>query len=181
MKADHAGRGAVADEYIDAMIELWTSATPSYQGEHVSFERIAFEPKPVQKPHPPVLLGNSGEGALRRVVRYADGWMPSGTSPEQVREGRRTLIRHAEEAGRDPAEIDLGYWANWYRPGATRQTDNGERMLFTGADADVIDDIGRLRDLGVRHLLFNLVAGDTEQALDHIDRFTTEIRAKAEG
>ena len=174
--------------YIAAFRELWTQDEPVLDGDYVKMSDALFFPKPFQKPGPPIWTGGESPPAMRRAARLADGWYPIGSNPRfpldtaaRLAEGIATVKSLAEEAGRDPAEIDLGYWANWYRPGATRQTDNGERMLFTGADADVIDDIGRLRDLGVRHLLFNLVAGDTEQALDHIDRFTTEIRATAEG
>ncbi len=181
-------RGKVTDEYIAAFRELWTQDEPVLDGDYVKMSGALFFPKPVQKPGPPIWTGGESPAAMRRAARLADGWYPIGSNPrfpldtaDRLAAGIATVKSLAEEAGRDPAEIDLGYWANWYRPGATRQTDNGERMLFTGSDADVIDDIGRLRDLGVRHLLFHLVAGDTEQALDHIDRFTTEVRDKAGG
>jgi probable F420-dependent oxidoreductase len=69
-------RGARADEHIEAMRELWTSDIPSYHGDFVEFSGIAFEPKPVQKPHPPVLIGGNSKPAMRRAARYGDGWLP---------------------------------------------------------------------------------------------------------
>ena len=71
-----AERGVLTDEYIVAMKELWTSPEPSFRGRHVEFENIAFEPKPVQKPHPPILVGGNSRPAMRRAARLGDGWLP---------------------------------------------------------------------------------------------------------
>ncbi len=69
-------RGARSNEYIEAMKELWTSDRPSYEGEFVRFSDIAFEPKPIRKPHPPVLIGGNSKPAMRRAAKYGDGWLP---------------------------------------------------------------------------------------------------------
>lgn len=68
-------RGRIADEYLAAMIELWTSDEPAFHGRHVDFERIAFEPKPAQKPYPPIWIGGNSRAAMRRAARH-DGWYP---------------------------------------------------------------------------------------------------------
>jgi hypothetical protein len=72
----YEGRGARSDEYIEAMVELWVSDEPSYKGQHVEFADIAFEPKPIQKPYPPVLVGGNSKPAMRRAAKYGDGWLP---------------------------------------------------------------------------------------------------------
>jgi len=72
----HADRGARTNEYLEAMIELWTQDAPRFQGRFVKFADIAFEPKPVQKPHPPILMGGNSKPAMRRAAKYADGWLP---------------------------------------------------------------------------------------------------------
>jgi len=77
-------RGRRVDEYLRAMRELWTSERPSFHGEFVEFEDVIFEPKPIQKPHPPVLLGGDAPAVLRRAARLADGWMPWLTTPEEL-------------------------------------------------------------------------------------------------
>jgi len=76
LKVPFKDRGVLADEYIGAMKELWTSPAPSFQGRTVQFENIAFEPKPVQKPHPPILIGGNSRPAMRRAARLGDGWLP---------------------------------------------------------------------------------------------------------
>jgi probable F420-dependent oxidoreductase len=69
-------RGRRTDEYLRAMKELWTSDHPSFHGRYVEFEDIVFEPKPVQKPHPPLLIGGNSDAAMRRVAALGDGWLP---------------------------------------------------------------------------------------------------------
>lgn len=67
-------RGKRADEYIDAMKALWTQHRATYHGEFVSFDDVVAFPKPLQQPHPPVLVGGVTPAAIRRAVRHGDGW-----------------------------------------------------------------------------------------------------------
>ena len=85
--ADFAGRGAVADEMLQAMKELWTADLPSFAGATFAFDGLRFSPKPVQRPHPPILVGGNSPAALRRVVEHGDGWHPLGVSPRDVAAG----------------------------------------------------------------------------------------------
>jgi probable F420-dependent oxidoreductase len=71
-------RGKVADEAVAAMKELWTSDAPEFAGEFVQFSGVVFEPKPVQKPHPPLWFGGRSLAAFRRAAREGDGWAPAG-------------------------------------------------------------------------------------------------------
>ncbi|MEE6138477.1 TIGR03619 family F420-dependent LLM class oxidoreductase [Mycobacterium sp. 050128] len=79
-------RGRIADEYLAAIVELWTSDTPQFEGRYVSFDNIAFEPKPVQKPHLPIWIGGDADAALRRAARHASGWWAFLTPPERIAE-----------------------------------------------------------------------------------------------
>ena len=91
-------RGAVTDEYILACRELWTRDNPRFEGKYVKFSDILFEPKPVQKPHPPIWVGGESGPALRRVARLADGWYPIGTNPQHRLELDETLCRRGRAA-----------------------------------------------------------------------------------
>src|SRR3546814_10527626 len=71
----YAQRGQVADEHLAAMIELWTNDRPSFHGKHVRFDDIAFEPKPVQQPTPPIIVGGNSKAAMRPPARH-DGLFP---------------------------------------------------------------------------------------------------------
>ena len=75
---DPTRRWKVLRERIEAMQQIWTKDAAEYHGEFVDFESIWQWPKPVQKPHPPVIIGGNGANTLQRVVRYGDGWMPIG-------------------------------------------------------------------------------------------------------
>lgn len=95
-------RWKVLRERVEAMKALWTEKEAAYHGEHVSFDAAWAWPKPVRKPHPPVLLGGNGPNTIRRVVRYCDGWMPNrGDYLARIPE----LQRMAEEAGRGPIPV----------------------------------------------------------------------------
>src|SRR5213078_975855 len=74
---DFSGRWKLLREKTEAIKQIWTQDVAEYHGELVDFDPMWCWPKPVQKPHPPVILGGSGPKILERVVRYADGWMPN--------------------------------------------------------------------------------------------------------
>jgi len=79
-------RGRIADEYLAAIIELWTSESPHFEGKYVSFSDVAFEPKPFQQPHLPIWIGGDADAALKRAARFASGWWSFLTPPEKIAE-----------------------------------------------------------------------------------------------
>ena len=79
-------RGRMAEEYLAAIVELWTSESPCFEGKYISFRDVAFEPKPFQKPYLPIWMGGDADPVLKRAARYASGWWPFLTPPEQIRE-----------------------------------------------------------------------------------------------
>ena len=106
--ADFPHRWTQTKEAILAMKELWTKDEAEYHGKYYDFPAVRSFPKPAQKPHPPVYLGGQADNIFKRVVAWADGWMPTGrVSPEEVKEGRRTLDDLASEMGRDPKSIEI--------------------------------------------------------------------------
>jgi probable F420-dependent oxidoreductase len=98
-------------ERTEAMKELWTKEQASYHGEFVNFDPVWCWPKPVQKPHPPVLIGTHGPRALQRVVRYCDGWLPNAGRKADLLPQIAELRRVAEQAGRDPKTISITAFA----------------------------------------------------------------------
>ena len=115
--ADHGtvftSRHKLARERIEAMKAIWTQPKAEYHGEFVNFDPMMAWPKPVQKPHPPILVGGAFPYSARRAVRYGDGWMP------QVTESSKTPLleliprfrQMAAENGRDPAALDISIGA----------------------------------------------------------------------
>ena len=102
---DPRRRFSLMRERVEAMKAIWTQDEASYHGRHVDFDRVWSWPKPLQKPHPPVLVGGNGEKVLERVVAFGDEWMPNRVSG--IRERVAELGRLAEAAGRDPIPVTL--------------------------------------------------------------------------
>ena len=181
----YAERGKVTDEYLQVFRELWTSDAPAFEGDYVKFSDIVFEPKPLQNPLPIWIGGESGP-SLRRLAKYGDAWFPIGGNPKfplatigQYSKGLARMERHAEAVGRDPATIERAYWANWPEFAPPLEVAPGERVLCTGTAADIAEDIERLGELGVKHLLLNFVRGSLEETLAAMERFAADIRPLA--
>jgi probable F420-dependent oxidoreductase len=104
---DPARRFSVMRERVEAMKTIWTEDEASYAGEHVSFERILCWPKPVQQPHPPVLVGGTGPRVLERVLRLGDEWMPNRLSSEELTTRIAELNTLAEQARRAPIPVTV--------------------------------------------------------------------------
>lgn len=107
MGADYDHRWTQAREHVLAMKELWTKDAAEFHGTYVDFPPVHCNPKPAQRPHPPVILGGNAKNVLQRVIRWGDGWMPNGATPEDVKRARATLSELAEVAGRDPDSISI--------------------------------------------------------------------------
>jgi len=104
-------RWKILRERVLAMKEIWTKDEPAYHGTYVNFDPIWSWPKPVQKPHPPILLGGESRYTLQRVVDLCDGWYPRGRAPETVLAGMKELRELAAKAGRDMKTISVSAFA----------------------------------------------------------------------
>jgi len=137
-------------EQIEAMKAIWTQDEAEYHGELVDFDPMWSWPKPVQKPHPPVLLGGNGPNTLKRVVRYCDGWMPNrGDWLDRIPE----LARMCEEAGREPVPI-----------------------TSYGSPRGGAAEIERYRDHGIARVIWYLPADGRDAALRRLEELAELIR-----
>jgi probable F420-dependent oxidoreductase len=119
-------------EAIEAMKALWTNEAAEYHGTYYDFPPVRSFPSPVQKPHPPIYLGGTAQQVFKRTVAYGDGWMPTRSTPELIRQGRAILDELAIEAGRDPKSIAvLAYIAPTDRAAL-------QALEAAGADAAVL-------------------------------------------
>ena len=146
---DIAHRRALTREKILAMKALWTQEEAEFHGTHVNLEKSWAWPKPVQRPHPPIVVGASPTPLhFRHIVEYGDAWMPiEGRFP--VENGWAELQRMATEAGRDPATLELGVF---------------------GPKADSAH-LAHLRDIGTSYVALGLPALDRDAALAALDRY----------
>jgi probable F420-dependent oxidoreductase len=145
---DYRTRFTRMRESVEAMKAIWTEDEAEYHGKIVDFDPVWCWPKPVQKPHPPVLVGGLGEKVLDRVIAYGDEWIPNRVkSPEDLGERIAELQRRAEAAGRDRIPVSV-----------------------FGAKPEV-RLLERLRDAGVTRSMFYLPAaepGEVERGLDSL-------------
>jgi probable F420-dependent oxidoreductase len=180
-----AERGAVTDEYIDAFRVLWTEHKPRFAGRYVRFEGIVFEPKPVQRPHPPIWVGGESGPALRRAARVGDAWYPIGSNNRhlldtlpRLQAGIARLRKAAAESGRDPQSVGIAYRVKRYGAAVPPVASDGERRLFSGSDADIVGDFRALRDLGVTAIDIDFTRPDAASVLAEMRRFRTAVIEK---
>jgi probable F420-dependent oxidoreductase len=143
-------------EQIEAMKEIWTKHKPEYHGEIVDFPPMMTRPKPVQKPHPPIIVGGAFRFAARRAIRYGNGLIPQAPSagsgsPEKF----MPLLRQmAEEAGRNPQSLSV----------------------TLGGGQEDIDLLKRNRDLGIARMIVRLPPAKPDEILPVLDRWAKLIR-----
>src|SRR5690242_15907890 len=143
-------------EQIEAMKVIWSESKSEYHGEIVDFPPMMTWPKPVQEPHPPVIVGGAFPHAARRAIRYGDGWIPHASRAHysDVTEFLPEFRQMAAEAGRDAATIAVTIW---------------------GVPED-LDRIKRYRDQGIARVVVSLPSANAEETLPTLDRWAGLIR-----
>ena len=107
MGGDFDHRWTQTKESILAMKEMWTKDEAEFHGKYYDFPPVRMFPKPMQKPHPPVILGGMARNVFKRIIEWGDGWMPNRATPAMIETSRGTLTELAIEAGRDPDSISI--------------------------------------------------------------------------
>ena len=168
-------RGARCDEGLAIARALWTEPRPSFHGRFYEFADVHFNPKPVQRPHPPIWVAGGSPAALRRTARFADAWHPFKPSFAVLEAGKAELARLLEQEGRSPEEVAIcpkGHLAFRDTPAPEGQ------WPLEGRSADIIAGIRRFGELGVSHLVLDYTPETLQQALDTMERFVQEVRPK---
>jgi probable F420-dependent oxidoreductase len=149
-------RHKLSRERVEAMKRIWTEETPEYHGEFVNFAPMQTWPKPVQKPHVPVIVGGAFPYGARRAVRYGDGWIPGAgrTKHGDIGDTLPQFRQMAAAAGRDPASLPV--------------------TLFRVAED--ADRLRQCRDLGVARVVVSLPAARSDQILPILDRWAPLMR-----
>jgi probable F420-dependent oxidoreductase len=159
-------RFAFMREAVAAMRQLWTGEPVSFEGRHVRFPPVLCRPTPVQKPHPPVIIGGAGPNVRRRVATWGDGWMPIAIPPDDLVRARAEITELARAAGRDPGAI--GYTVMIGAPPGME-----EPALDMLPDRDVL---AAYRQAGADRVVISLPTLARAQALAHLDRVAAAAR-----
>lgn len=146
-------RYSLLRERVLSMKEIWTKESSEFHGKFVNFDPIWCYPKPVQRPHPPVVLGGEGPKARELVVDVCDGWFPRGRNPELLLKGLGDLKERAARAGRDMKTISVSAFA-------------------APPDRDALD---KLRDGGVARAILRLPSEDRDAVLPLLDKYAKLI------
>lgn len=142
-------RGARCDEFLRAMIELWTKDPVKFDGEFYHIPESKVGPKPVQKPHPPIYIAGFGQYTFDRAAKFGNGWNPAGIMSFEALEGMINQFRQtAERAGRGGMEVVLRAFTMLFKEAA-----GSDRSPMTGSLDQIREDTARLRDIGVTHLI----------------------------
>jgi probable F420-dependent oxidoreductase len=168
-------RGRVTDEYVQAMKVLWSDDRPKFAGEFVQFDDVTFEPKPRQRPHPPLWFGGRSMASFRRAVMAGDGWAPSGAllgkgpwfeRPEQLPDLLARARDQRATAGIErPFDVFLSPGQPVIGPGHTL----APPTFVPDSAQQVIDEVGRLAQLGVTWTLVSRPDADPQSLDAYLD------------
>ena len=171
-------RGALTDEYLSAMIELWSNDPSSFHGRHVSFDGVRFAPKPTQKPHPPIWVGGRSDAALRRAARFGQAWHPTQMPLDGLRERMARLAQFSAEAGRaTPPETTIHQSVD----SSADETRSPERRFGRGDPGQVADDLLAYVELGISSLVCNFRGEDTFSIGRQMAVFARQVMPQLKG
>ncbi len=169
-------RGHMADEYLAAIVELWTSDSPRFDGKYVSFDDVAFEPKPIQKPHLPILIGGDADAALRRAAKYASGWWSFLTPPDKLAE-RIDFIKSQPSYDGRPFDVVHGMATTRVGEGHTVRDDPNARPDMSAQE--IVDRLSWLAEQGVTVSAVPLpTVNGVDEYLDYAQWVIEEIKPR---
>lgn len=154
---DFKGRFKLMRQRIEAMKEIWTKSKPKFDSELVKFDEMMQWPKPVQKPHPPIIVGGGFPHGARRAIAYGNGWMPIGGRGGDTLAMIPPFLEMLKEKGRKPEEVPI--------------------LLF-GVGMDV-EALKRARDAGVDRVVFGVPPEAKDKVLPILDKGMAAMRAAA--
>ena len=171
--ADMKTRGKRADEFIDVLRAIWTTDPAEFHGKYFQLPKSIIQPKPVQKPHPPIYLAAFSRRAMKRTAMVADGWMPVGMTVEQLKSTSTQLRSTVKELGRNPANVKV---IARYNFALTPQPQGKDRAFFSGTLAQIKEDVSAIKAYGPDELILDpTFSPDTHTEQDHL-RNMEEIR-----
>ncbi|MDP7589036.1 MAG: LLM class flavin-dependent oxidoreductase, partial [Dehalococcoidia bacterium] len=164
----------MTDEYLRLYKELWTKDEPVFQGKHYQLSGSGFQPKPVQKPHPPIWIGGHTGPAIRRAAKLGDGWAPIGLRPPAILEpeelaGKIARLRTlTKEAGRpeDAVTISFSTGVSFDKaPALSRKT-------MSGRPEQIAADLRQYQDVGVRNFILSFPADSIAGQKEEMQQFS---------
>ncbi len=174
-------RGRIGEEAIECMLAVWGPDPVEYHGRHFNLEPAYIGPKPVQKPHPPVLVGAFVPKALDRAGRLADGFTGCCAPVDALISMMKVVYKAAEERGRDTSRLQTVMRCLVAR--TDQPLDDATRPVASGTWEQIAKDIRKMEDAGIDEVFFDVAfqkdAQSREGLLHYMDRFREMVRARA--
>ncbi|TMG05104.1 MAG: LLM class F420-dependent oxidoreductase [Chloroflexi bacterium] len=145
-------RAGRADEFLQVLHAIWKTDPAEFNGKHFRLPKSIIQPKPVQKPHPPIYLAAFSSPALKRIATLGDGWNPVAIPADGMKQMWEGVKAMAKEAGRDPNEMEVVVRANL---GITSEPITLNRFIFTGSLDQIRGDIQACREIGASEVHFD--------------------------
>jgi alkanesulfonate monooxygenase SsuD/methylene tetrahydromethanopterin reductase-like flavin-dependent oxidoreductase (luciferase family) len=167
-------RGKITDEYLDVLKECWTADEPKFSGYYSQFEHIVMDPKPIQKPYPPIFIGGNTKVAMRRAVKHGNGWIPWLITHDELAESLKFMAEQpAWEEKKDSFEIVMPTTSYQVEDYSHRET--ADTNIASGRD-EIMRDLELLQKAGttVAQVMPPRVE-EFEQCLDWLSWFDEEI------
>jgi probable F420-dependent oxidoreductase len=184
--ADYEHRGAVTEECIEIWKHAWTTDWLDWHGRFYEVTEVSLEPKPVQKPHPPIVYGAVTPAGARRAARTSDGLYPmfldAHADPARFDHLRDEVAREGERCGRDLSGFRLYAFASGLVTDADDELARAEpRRTLTGTAEQVLADLQRFADSGYSHVTmhFDVRSGTIGELFEIVERFAVEVLPSA--
>jgi probable F420-dependent oxidoreductase len=169
-------RGQRANEFLQMLKRIWTDDVVEFKGRFYSIPASKIGPKPVQKPHPPILLGGFSPNTFLRIVNYADGWLPvAGFGPlEQLEQAINGLREDARKANKDHSKIRI--FALTYPTVIDSSSSSAQQRLpMTGTIDQIGTDITQIKAMGVEHIIFGHAFSPIGQDMKKMVEITKQL------
>ena len=177
-------RGALVNEQIEVFKEVWANDPASFDGDYYRFNEVSVTPKPVQRPHPPLLVGGNSEAALERTAALCDGWLGISLRPQQLAEHRSRLLQRAEAHGRNgddmPVAMLHGIQLTDDPDHRATLADHERAQAVAGTTEQVVEELREFEEAGLTHMIasarrFGRPGGGLEAVLEGMDTLANDI------
>ena len=175
-------RLAMTEECIEIYKRSWTQDVVEFHGRFYNFENVSMDPKPVQKPRPPIIFGGISKVTARLAVRHCDGFFPifldPHAGPDRYGPVQDEIRGEAEKIGRELSNFTMmGCVSAFITDAAHPSTETKPRLICTGTAEQILSDLERFADAGYSLMVVHLVcpSGEVRELQEQIERFGKEV------
>jgi probable F420-dependent oxidoreductase len=171
--APYKGRGNYSSEFLQVLKAIWTTDPVEFKGKYFTLAKSHIGPKPIQKPHPPIVMAAYVPAALKRIAKYADGWNPVGVPADGMKQMFAGLKQMAQAEGRDPNAMKLYVRANLM---ITDKPAGKDRWIFSGNWEEIKQDVEACKQLQADEIFFDPFFSPDGHSIDKVLSLMERLR-----